>query len=239
MRGQASIAGVILAGVCLGWMGAGQAAAWERPPAAESNIVLSLAPAAGTAVQLRIDYPPSFSSRLDLYVCTNLQAGAWGLLVPALPTVGSNRLSWTDSALIGSGACFYRVGNADWDTDQDGLADARETWLHQTHPLMPDTDLDGVPDGAELRRGTDPVAGGSSAITLYVDSEAGSDSFDGLTPEVSGVHGPKRSLHSALEVSYVRDVIQLAGVAAFHEPSLCIGTRDVSLRPLGAIVIRP
>lgn len=230
---------VVLAGVCLGWLGACQVVAWDRPPAAESNIVLSVTQPAGAPVQLLIDYPRSFSSRLDIYMCTNLHAGDWGILASALPTAGSDHLSWTPSASPGSGACFYRAGNADWDTDQDGLADARETWLHGTDPLAPDSDLDGVPDGAELRRGTDPVAGDPASITLYVDSDAGSDGFDGLAPEAVGAHGPKRSLQAASEASYAGDVIQLAGVAAFQEPSLCIGTRDVSLRPLGAIVIQP
>lgn len=239
MGGWSGMAGLLLVGAGYAWLGAGEVVAWERPLVAESNIVLTAGLTTGGAVQLQIDYPRSFTSRLDIYASTNLECGVWRIQESGLSTAGHGSLTWTDPDAARAGRCFYRVGNADWDTDQDGVADARETWLHGTDPLTPDTDQDGVPDGAELRRGTDPVAGGSSVITLYVDSEAGSDSFDGLTPAVSGVHGPKRSLHSALEVSYVRDVIQLAGVAAFHEPSLCIGTRDVSLRPLGAIVIRP
>jgi hypothetical protein len=102
-----------------------------------------------------------------------------------------------------------------------------------------DSDSDGVPDGMEIQRGTDPGFDGSSEITLYVDSDAGSDSFDGRSPDVVAGHGPKHSLGAASGVSYARDVIQLRGLGVFHEPSLCIGARDVTLRPVGAVLIQP
>lgn len=45
----------------------------------------------------------------------------------------------------------------DPDTDQDGLADGAEVTTHGTDPLDPDTDDGGTTDGAEVTNGTNPV----------------------------------------------------------------------------------
>lgn len=44
----------------------------------------------------------------------------------------------------------------DWDADGDGLSNEDEIELYQTNPLDPDTDDDGLLDGAEVSGGTDP-----------------------------------------------------------------------------------
>jgi len=54
----------------------------------------------------------------------------------------------------------YRVGNADLQSDLDGLADAREIILHGTNPQSGDSDGDGLVDGFEVEYGfpaTDPL----------------------------------------------------------------------------------
>lgn len=228
-----------LFGLCFAYITVGEVAAGERLGAADSNIVISVLQPTKEGMYLQIDYPVVFTSRLDIYISTNLQSGTWMLGDTNLSTTGNNTLAWIDSATVSLGRRFYRVGNADLDTDLDGLADVRETLIYLTNPLVPDTDSDGIPDGAELQRGTDPVAGGSSVITLYADSDAGADGYDGYAPEVTAGHGPKRSLSAAANVSYSRDVIQLSGLGVFHEPSLWIGTSDVTLRPLGAVCVQP
>src|SRR5262245_10287341 len=43
------------------------------------------------------------------------------------------------------------------DTDGDGLTDGAEVDTHHTSPLLPDTDSDGIPDGVEVQNGTDPL----------------------------------------------------------------------------------
>ena len=48
----------------------------------------------------------------------------------------------------------------DGDRDGDGLSTAEEVFVHGTDPGLPDTDGDGVPDGAEVAGGTDPLARG-------------------------------------------------------------------------------
>lgn len=230
---------VVLCGLCAGSLLATDVSAWERPEAADSNIVLSLLPPAGGAARLRIDYPATFANRLDIYISTNLQARQWFLREAFLPAAGSNGVEWTDSASSATRLCFYQAGNADLDTDEDGLGDAREILIHRTDPGIPDSDADGIPDGPEVERGTDPLSGDSSLITLYADSDAGADGYDGYAPAVSGTHGPKRSLGAAAVAIYPRDVIQLCGMARFIEPSLVLGTRDVTVRPVGKIWIQP
>ena len=46
------------------------------------------------------------------------------------------------------------------DTDGDGVIDPEEVNTYHTDPLKSDTDADGFGDGAELRRGYDPLGPG-------------------------------------------------------------------------------
>ncbi|MEI6564292.1 MAG: hypothetical protein WCO42_08335 [bacterium] len=230
---------IVMGALCLGALEGGVALANERPLNAESRIVLTPRPPVDGIAQLQIDYPAAFSDRLDIYVSSNLQSGVWRLAGTNLITSGFSTLSWIDPDAAVSGVRFYRAGNADWDTDADGLPDAREILIHRTDPLAADTDGDGVPDGAEIRRGTDPVAGDARGITVFADSDTGSDSYDGLSPEAAGNHGPKRTLGAACGMLYSRDVLQLRGCGVFREPSLCVSGRDWVIRPVGDVVVQP
>ncbi|NIP33143.1 hypothetical protein GWN26_14420 [Candidatus Saccharibacteria bacterium] len=42
------------------------------------------------------------------------------------------------------------------DTDQDGLSDFDELYVHATSPYLPDSDSDGITDSAEIEAGKDP-----------------------------------------------------------------------------------
>ena len=42
------------------------------------------------------------------------------------------------------------------DTDGDELSDYDELYVYRTSPYLPDSDSDGVPDGQEVKNGTDP-----------------------------------------------------------------------------------
>ncbi len=42
------------------------------------------------------------------------------------------------------------------DTDHDGLSDYDEIYVYGTSPYIADTDSDGIPDGQEVKNGTDP-----------------------------------------------------------------------------------
>jgi hypothetical protein len=47
--------------------------------------------------------------------------------------------------------------NADEDDDNDGLKDEEELWIHETNPLVIDTDKDELSDKEEVQLGTNPL----------------------------------------------------------------------------------
>jgi len=51
------------------------------------------------------------------------------------------------------------------DSDLDGLTDEGEKQIYATEPKNPDTDQDGIIDGAEVLNGTDPLDSASPSIT--------------------------------------------------------------------------
>ena len=57
------------------------------------------------------------------------------------------------------------------DTDDDGLTDWDEIFLHGTEPMMADTDLDGVPDGSEVASGLHPLVRDSDGDGLVDGSD--------------------------------------------------------------------
>jgi hypothetical protein len=67
---------------------------------------------------------------------------------------------------------FYAIGNADLDSDDDWLADARECRLYHSNPNKADTDEDGMPDGWEVVHGFNP----NSPASVSTDSD-----YDGAT----------------------------------------------------------
>ncbi len=68
---------------------------------------------------------------------------------------------------------FFRLATQA-DTDGDGLSDAYEAWTLGTDPANPDTDCDGLPDGAELSLGTDPLCADTDGDGLNDGDEVGS-----------------------------------------------------------------
>ncbi|MHB8903882.1 MAG: hypothetical protein ACYC40_02165 [Patescibacteria group bacterium] len=68
------------------------------------------------------------------------------------------------------------------DTDHDGLTDYEETNIYHTSPYLADTDSDGIPDGTEVKNGTDPncptgkVCNGTDNANIVASSTV--DSFN-------------------------------------------------------------
>jgi len=59
------------------------------------------------------------------------------------------------------------------DTDFDGLSDGAEVLTHDTNPLLPDTDGDGVNDGDEILAGTDPLD--DLSFPIFADGDFNGD----------------------------------------------------------------
>ena len=65
------------------------------------------------------------------------------------------------------------------DRDGDGISTAEEIFLHRTDPGLPDSDFDGVSDGDEIARGTNPLSRDSDLDGLVDGSDP--DPYD-VTP---------------------------------------------------------
>ena len=71
----------------------------------------------------------------------------------------------------------------DVDTDGDGLSDIRE-FVVGTDPLNPDTSGDGVPDGAAVRQGINPLAEGMVAATGII----GTSPVEGVAHHITAIN---------------------------------------------------
>jgi predicted outer membrane repeat protein len=117
-----------------------------RSPAAETNIVIQDMYRLTNGIKLEIGYPDDFTNRLDIFTCTNLVPFWWSLTASNLSTMGTNTITWTDTD-TNPVIRFYAIGNADLDSDFDGLKDAREKYLYHSDPTNRDSDGDGLVDG--------------------------------------------------------------------------------------------
>lgn len=107
-------------------------------------------------VQLVVDYPSNFADRVDIYTTPDLDTSRWRVAASNLVTTGRADIAW-ETTVPTNRTAFYIIGNADLDSDADGLADAREKLVHQTQPGNPDSDGDSMPDGWEVRENLDPA----------------------------------------------------------------------------------
>lgn len=122
----------------------------------ENSLVMESIAHTPYGIELQIGFPADFTNAIDVFACTNLVAFDWALKTSRLPSY-VNPVTWTDYQTGGIPAKYYTAGNADQDSDADGLPDAREFFVYHTNPLNADSDDDGLSDGLEmLTTGTDP-----------------------------------------------------------------------------------
>jgi hypothetical protein len=109
-------------------------------------------------LKLTLAYPDDFTNRVDFFTCPDLIASWWDLAVDATNVnTSTNFIEWVDTNAMVQGMRFYSAGNADVDTDGDGLSDAREKFIYHTNSNTNDTDHDGLHDDYEiLTLHTDP-----------------------------------------------------------------------------------
>jgi len=87
-------------------------------------------------IEMTIAYPDDFTNRLDIYTCSDLVEFWWDLAVTTNINASTNWIAWKDVQATNEGIMmrFYAAGNADLDTDGDGIPDAREHHLYHSDP---------------------------------------------------------------------------------------------------------
>ena len=93
--------------------------------------------------------------------------------------------------------------NSKVDTDGDGLTDYQEVHVYHTSPYLADTDSDGIPDGTEVKNGTDPncAQGQVCSNPLPVNSQIPSGAadnlnYDELTNEMNSVNSDEMDINT-------------------------------------------
>jgi RHS repeat-associated protein len=123
----------------------------DEPTEPVTNLVIFAIEPVSNGIALGIAWPEDFTNKLEVFARTNIAATGWFLAATNLPTSGSNSLWWTDTDIsITSGSRFYRIGNADIDSDQDGIANAQERFSYGTSETNSDSDADGILDKDEI-----------------------------------------------------------------------------------------
>ena len=121
--------------------------------------------------------------KLDLFAAHDVDTNVWELVGDYDIPPGATNLSDTVALSVFPFADMNRlflVLGTRADLDEDGMADAREKYLHGTSPLLADTDGDGLLDGEELAQvpPLDPRAADSDGDG-YLDGE---EALSGTNP---------------------------------------------------------
>jgi hypothetical protein len=107
-------------------------------------------------INLKVFAPEGFTNRVEIYSCADLVSNVWTVAHQNFYPSGTNPAVWDVSSMWTNR--FFRAGNMDVDSDDDGLPDAREITVHKTNPDLDDTDNDGISDYDEVTvYRTDPI----------------------------------------------------------------------------------
>lgn len=97
------------------------------------------------------------------------------------------------------------------DTDQDGLSDFDELYVHSTSPYLPDSDSDGITDSAEIKAGKDPNCPEGQDCNI---SQTGETAQEAGEEEVDLTEQEKAELILELPPDQLRGLLLEAGVSA-------------------------
>ena len=118
------------------------------------------------------------------------------------------------------------------DYDFDGLVEIDE-FQYKTNPANPNTDNDALNDGSEAAIGANPAK-----FTRYVSDTDGNDSYDGLTPAFDGIHGPKKTIQSAVDDAFPGEEVAVLGgyYTGFGNRDIDLGGKSIAIRGLKGAV---
>lgn len=153
------------------------------PPPEHTNDIWISGAAVSNGFDLAV-YCPSGVSNVEIYVSDDLVSNVWTVAVSDLSAVNTNTVYWTASAEEDTG--FFRAGNLDVDSDEDGLPDAREIFVFKTEVNDPDSDGDGYSDGPIWPSGYTNVMRGTNDLFPNDPSAWRDTDGDGLPNEVVG-----------------------------------------------------
>jgi len=121
-----------------------------------TNPVANISSLSNQVIQIKIEWPVSFPDTLEIFGCTDLVSPDWQIICTNILTTYPDSFQWNDYASTNFMNYFYRLVNADIDTDSDRLSDAREIYIHDTLVDVMDTDGDGIWDGWEVEHNLNP-----------------------------------------------------------------------------------
>ncbi len=103
--------------------------------------------------------PSNFGSTTgEIFQCSNLvDVVSWEINTNQVAVVAGTNLVWADVTSSNVPVRFYILNDPSVDTDEDGLNDGRETFVHNTETNNVDTDGDRLEDGWEVMHGFDPL----------------------------------------------------------------------------------
>jgi hypothetical protein len=141
-----------------------------------TNIQITSAERISNTIVLTIAYPwtsgdptNSFTNRFEIFACTNLIPFWWTSLGTTNPSSSTNWIEWTDTSYTNYSIRFYVAGNADQDTDADGLKDAQEKFMYHSSATNNDTDGDSLSDSNEvINLNTDPCNPDTNKPAVWV-----------------------------------------------------------------------
>jgi hypothetical protein len=115
------------------------------------------------------------------------------------------------------------------DADGDGKSNLEE-FLAGTNPLINESASSSGDETQEKRKVSGPQV-------IYVNANAGSDSFDGLSSIIQSGKGPKKSLKGGLTIAKNGDIISLAA-GIYSAEQLSQNKTVITLKPTGPITFR-
>jgi len=144
---------------------------------------------------------------------------------------------------------YYLVGNADIDSNSNGIPDARETFcslqsssLNGTGVMLSSSTADAaalsnavIDTNVGTKALSSPVSGNMPGGIIYVDQRKGDDALSGCATVVVGSDGPKKTLKAGLDVAGPGNTMVIN--SGNYGENLNIAGRDISVVIAGNVDI--